>query len=196
MTAGATRPPPWLSVSGPTTLPPLSRACAESGIIWLHRAASSVDEIVPLMVASARGRSSALQAAPGRVQAGRSGAVAAFPFAAAVQPELARGRRGDEFQYVGADDVAEQVARFDVRARLCQRRREPLGRSDLLHRLPVLHRGRVPDLPRGRGRRPAYAGCRPAALLRLPAPPDRLAGHRPLACKAQPVRVWTSPEVS
>ena len=38
----------------------------------------------PLIVASARDHSSALQAARGRVQAGRSGAVAAFPFAAAA----------------------------------------------------------------------------------------------------------------
>ena len=63
------------------------------------------------------------------------------------------------------------------RPRLHQRRRGPLGRNDLLHRLAVLHRGRVSDLPRSRGCRPA--GSRhPATLLRLPAPQNRLVGHR------------------
>ena len=40
---------------------------------------------------------------------------------------------------------------------LRQRRRGALGRRDLLYRLAVLHRGRVPDLPGGRGRRAASA---------------------------------------
>ena len=63
-------------------------------------------------------------------------------------------------------------------SRVRQRRRDPLGRGDVLRRLGVLHLGRVPDLPRGRRCRPAAAGCRPAALFRLPALPDRLVGDR------------------
>jgi hypothetical protein len=62
--------------------------------------------------------------------------------------------------------------------RLRQRGRGQLGRGDLLHRLAVLHLSRVLDLPGGRGRRPADPGDGPAPVLRLPARPDRLAGHR------------------
>src|SRR5271157_1193077 len=78
-------------------------------------------------------------------------------------------------------------------SRLRQRGRSPLGRPDILHRVAVLHRGRLPELPRGGGRRPAYAGLRPSAFLRLPAPPDRLVGHRSAICRdpvLQRQHVW------
>ena len=61
--------------------------------------------------------------------------------------------------------------------RLRQCGRGPLGRRDLLHRLPVLHLGRVPDLPGSRGCRAAGAEPRAPAVLRLPAGADRLVGH-------------------
>ncbi len=61
------------------------------------------------------------------------------------------------------------------RVRQCGRR--PVGRRDLLHRFPVLHRGRVPDLPGSRGCSAARAKPRAPAVLRLPAGADRLVGH-------------------
>ena len=103
-------------------------------------------------------------------------------------PQAPEGRLDRRLDLVGAQGpgmvdrgpVRRGVAAVRPRrgSRLRQRRRGPLGRGDVLHRLAVLHRGRVPDLPGGGRRRPAYAGLRPSALLRLPAPPDRLVGHR------------------
>ena len=72
--------------------------------------------------------------------------------------------------------IAAFRARRRPRVRNC--RRSPLGRVDFLYRLAVLHRGRVSDLPGGRGCRTAAARGAPAALLRLPAPQDRLVGDR------------------
>ena len=51
-------------------------------------------------------------------------------------------------------------------------------RGDVLHRVAVLHLGRVPAVSRGGRRRSPAAGHRPPEGLRVPARPDRLAGDR------------------
>ena len=115
--------------------------------------------------------------------AGRHGSPVGIP----PSPQAPAGRPGRRVDMVGPQ-VPGLVDRHPVcggiafvRARrgprLRQRRRGPLGRGDLLYRLAVLHRSRVPDLPGSRGRRAASARGQPPALLRLPAPQDRLVGH-------------------
>ena len=93
-------------------------------------------------------------------------------------PQAPAGRPGRRVDVVGAQGpgmVDRRPVRHRVTAvrprrgpRLRQRGRGPLGRRDLLYRLAVLHRGRVPDLPGSRGRRP-QPQARPSAVLRLPA---------------------------
>ena len=80
-------------------------------------------------------------------------------------PQAPDGRADCRIDVVGAPGpglvdrrpVRRRIAAVRPRRgpRLRQRRRGPLGRGDLLRRLTVLHLGRVPDLPGGRGRRPA-----------------------------------------
>ena len=71
---------------------------------------------------------------------------------------------------------------FPVRARHGARVRGRRGhaarRGDVLHRVAVLHLGRLPAIPRGGRRRAAATGYRPPQGLRVPARPDRLAGDR------------------
>jgi hypothetical protein len=59
--------------------------------------------------------------------------------------------------------------------RVCRRRGRSARRGDVLHRVAVLHLGRLPPVPRGGRRRAPAARYRPAQGLRIPAPPDRLA---------------------
>ena len=109
-------------------------------------------------------------------------------------PQAPEGRAGHRLDVVGPPGpgmvdrrpVRHRIATVRARRgrRLRQCRRGQLGRGDLLCWLAVLHRGRVLDLLRSRGRRPGHAGRRPAhaglcpsAFLRLPAPPDRLVVH-------------------
>ena len=60
-------------------------------------------------------------------------------------------------------------------ARVCGRRGRAARRDDVLHRVAVLHLGRLPAIPRGGRRRATAPRCRPPQGLRVPARPDRLA---------------------
>ena len=103
-------------------------------------------------------------------------------------PQAPASRRATRLDVVGAArsrlvDRGALRRRLDpVRtghgARVRGRRGRAARRADVLHRLAVLHLGRLPAVPRGGRRRAAATGHRPPQGLRVPARPDRLAGDR------------------
>jgi hypothetical protein len=105
-----------------------------------------------------------------------------------LPPQALVRRAGPRLDVVGAarsrlvDRRAVRGRLVPVRARHGARVRHRRGRHarrrDVLHRVAVLHLGRLPAVPRGSRRRAAAAGRPPPEDLRVPAPPDRLARDR------------------